>query len=55
MILDSHLILTFFFLIIIKSCFLNNYVSLQLILELGPYIDELSKTGGAIKEFINPK
>nr|GEU63393.1 UDP-sugar pyrophosphorylase [Tanacetum cinerariifolium] len=27
----------------------------QLILELGPYIDELSKTGGAIKEFINPK
>ena len=28
---------------------------LQLILELGPYIDELSKTGGAIKEFVNPK
>ncbi|PWA99511.1 UDP-sugar pyrophosphorylase [Artemisia annua] len=27
----------------------------QLILELGSYIDELSKTGGAIKEFINPK
>ncbi|KAL4576990.1 hypothetical protein LXL04_013091 [Taraxacum kok-saghyz] len=27
----------------------------QLILELGPYIDELSKTGGSIKEFINPK
>ncbi|KAK9061568.1 hypothetical protein SSX86_018750 [Deinandra increscens subsp. villosa] len=27
----------------------------QLILELGPYIDELSKTGGAIKEFVNPK
>lgn len=28
---------------------------LQLILELGPYIEELSKTGGAIKEFVNPK
>ncbi|XP_024987087.1 UDP-sugar pyrophosphorylase-like [Cynara cardunculus var. scolymus] len=27
----------------------------QLILEVGPYIDELSKTGGAIKEFVNPK
>jgi len=27
----------------------------QLILELGPYIDELTKTGGAIKEFVNPK
>ncbi|KAL8198015.1 hypothetical protein R6Q57_029934 [Mikania cordata] len=27
----------------------------QLILELGPYIDEISKTGGAIKEFVNPK
>ncbi|KAK4802350.1 hypothetical protein SAY86_000553 [Trapa natans] len=27
----------------------------QLILELGPYIDELKKTGGAIKEFVNPK
>lgn len=27
----------------------------QLILELGPYIDELSRTGGAIKEFVNPK
>ncbi|MED6123477.1 universal stress protein [Stylosanthes scabra] len=27
----------------------------QLILELGPYIEELSKTGGAIKEFVNPK
>nr|XP_043638387.1 UDP-sugar pyrophosphorylase-like [Erigeron canadensis] len=27
----------------------------QLILELGPYIDELSKTSGAIKEFVNPK
>ncbi|KAK1409953.1 hypothetical protein QVD17_36484 [Tagetes erecta] len=27
----------------------------QLIIELGPYIDELSKTGGAIKEFVNPK
>ncbi|KAE8735110.1 UDP-sugar pyrophosphorylase [Hibiscus syriacus] len=27
----------------------------QLILELGPYIEELTKTGGAIKEFVNPK
>ncbi|KAK4789278.1 hypothetical protein SAY86_020597 [Trapa natans] len=27
----------------------------QLILELDPYIEELRKTGGAIKEFINPK
>ncbi|XP_065881926.1 UDP-sugar pyrophosphorylase [Euphorbia lathyris] len=27
----------------------------QLILELGPYIEELQKTGGAIKEFVNPK
>ncbi|KAK7861214.1 udp-sugar pyrophosphorylase 1 [Quercus suber] len=27
----------------------------QLIFELGPYIDELTKTGGAIKEFVNPK
>ncbi|KAI3679439.1 hypothetical protein L2E82_51350 [Cichorium intybus] len=27
----------------------------QLILEIGPYMDELSKTGGAIKEFVNPK
>ncbi|XP_057727491.1 UDP-sugar pyrophosphorylase 1 [Arachis stenosperma] len=27
----------------------------QLILELGPYIEELSRTGGAIKEFVNPK
>jgi UDP-sugar pyrophosphorylase len=27
----------------------------QLILELGPYKDELQKTGGAIKEFVNPK
>ncbi|RDX88972.1 UDP-sugar pyrophosphorylase 1 [Mucuna pruriens] len=27
----------------------------QLILELGPYIEELSKTGGAIQEFVNPK
>ncbi|EEF42085.1 UDP-sugar pyrophosphorylase [Ricinus communis] len=27
----------------------------QLILELGPYIEELKKTGGAIKEFVNPK
>lgn len=27
----------------------------QLILELGSYIEELSKTGGAIKEFVNPK
>ncbi|KAI3740430.1 hypothetical protein L2E82_30859 [Cichorium intybus] len=28
--------------------------STQLILEIGPYMDELSKTGGAIKEFVNP-
>ncbi|KAI3770523.1 hypothetical protein L6452_01659 [Arctium lappa] len=27
----------------------------QLILEVGPYMDELSKTGGVIKEFVNPK
>ncbi|KAH8515819.1 hypothetical protein H0E87_004310 [Populus deltoides] len=27
----------------------------QLILELDPYIEELKKTGGAIKEFVNPK
>lgn len=27
----------------------------QLILELGPYIEELTKTGGAIQEFVNPK
>ncbi|GAV85116.1 UDPGP domain-containing protein [Cephalotus follicularis] len=27
----------------------------QLILELGSYIEELTKTGGAIKEFVNPK
>ncbi|XP_040942853.1 UDP-sugar pyrophosphorylase [Gossypium hirsutum] len=27
----------------------------HLILELGPYIEELTKTGGAIKEFVNPK
>ncbi|XP_050224195.1 UDP-sugar pyrophosphorylase-like [Mercurialis annua] len=27
----------------------------QLILELGPYIEELKRTGGAIKEFVNPK
>nr|GEX38127.1 UDP-sugar pyrophosphorylase [Tanacetum cinerariifolium] len=35
--------------------FIYEYGPLQLILELGSYIDELSKTGGAIKEFINPK
>lgn len=27
----------------------------QLILELGPYMEELKRTGGAIKEFVNPK
>ncbi|PNY00025.1 UDP-sugar pyrophospharylase-like protein, partial [Trifolium pratense] len=27
----------------------------QLILELGPYMEELAKTGGAIQEFVNPK
>ncbi|KAK2974555.1 hypothetical protein RJ640_009777 [Escallonia rubra] len=27
----------------------------QLIIELGPYIEELTKTRGAIKEFVNPK
>ncbi|KAK6938353.1 UDPGP family [Dillenia turbinata] len=27
----------------------------QLILELGPYVEELKKTRGAIKEFVNPK
>ncbi|GAB2270425.1 universal stress protein [Dionaea muscipula] len=27
----------------------------QLILELGAYIEELNKTGGGIKEFVNPK
>lgn len=31
------------------------FCSLKLILELGPYIEELKKTGGAIKEFVNPK
>lgn len=28
---------------------------LQLILELEPYFEELSKTQGAISEFVNPK
>lgn len=32
-----------------------SYFSCQLILELGPYIEELAKTGGAIQEFVNPK
>lgn len=32
-----------------------DFMLLQLILELGPYIDELTKTGGVIKEFVNPK
>ncbi|KAF3661124.1 UDP-sugar pyrophosphorylase [Capsicum annuum] len=27
----------------------------QLIFEIGPYLEELTKTGGAIKEFVNPK
>ncbi|KAM7514790.1 hypothetical protein LguiA_004373 [Lonicera macranthoides] len=27
----------------------------QLIIEIGPYIEELTKTKGAIKEFVNPK
>ncbi|KAL9173136.1 hypothetical protein ABFS82_03G093700 [Erythranthe guttata] len=27
----------------------------QLIFEIGPYLEELSKTGGSIKEFVNPK
>ncbi|KAI5669415.1 hypothetical protein M9H77_19268 [Catharanthus roseus] len=27
----------------------------QLIFKLGPYMEELSKTGGGIKEFVNPK
>ncbi|CAI9115534.1 OLC1v1016456C6 [Oldenlandia corymbosa var. corymbosa] len=27
----------------------------QLILEIGPYMEELTRTGGAIKEFVNPK
>ncbi|CAN1234596.1 UDP-sugar pyrophosphorylase [Linum perenne] len=27
----------------------------QLIVEVGPYLKELKKTGGAIKEFVNPK
>lgn len=31
------------------------YFFCQLILELGPYIEELAKTGGAIQEFVNPK
>ena len=31
------------------------YTSLQLILALNPYIEELKKTRGAIKEFVNPK
>lgn len=33
----------------------DNILFKQLILELGPYIEELSKTGGAIQEFVNPK
>lgn len=39
-----------FFLVVLDSVTL-----LQLILELGPYIEELTKTKGAIKEFVNPK
>lgn len=31
------------------------FFNTQLILELGPYKEELQKTGGAIKEFVNPK
>ncbi|KAG9129303.1 hypothetical protein Leryth_015682 [Lithospermum erythrorhizon] len=27
----------------------------QLIFEIGPYLEELKKTGGSIKEFVNPK
>lgn len=33
----------------------NLFLFFQLILELGPYIEELTKTGGAIQEFVNPK
>jgi hypothetical protein len=33
----------------------DNVFFCQLILELGPYIEELAKTGGAIQEFVNPK
>lgn len=39
---------------IFKLFFLYLFI-LQLILELGPYMEELKKTGGAIKEFVNPK
>lgn len=31
------------------------FFNMQLILELGSYKEELQKTGGAIKEFVNPK
>ncbi|KAL2339728.1 hypothetical protein Fmac_007668 [Flemingia macrophylla] len=33
----------------------QNKYKIQLILELGAYIEELSKTEGAIQEFVNPK
>lgn len=28
---------------------------MQLIFEIGPYLEELTKTSGVIKEFVNPK
>lgn len=31
------------------------YFAMQLIFEIGPYLEELTKTGGAISEFVNPK
>jgi hypothetical protein len=39
----------------IFCCTNKNTELLQLILELGPYIEELKKTHGAISEFVNPK
>jgi hypothetical protein len=36
-------------------CTNKNTELLQLILELGPYTEELKKTHGAISEFVNPK
>lgn len=31
------------------------YFAMQLIFEIGPYLEELTRTGGAISEFVNPK
>lgn len=39
----------------VKLYDLKSFFFVQLIVELGPYLEELTKTGGAIKEFVNPK